>query len=243
VVTLVICQLVPRIAEAFLPPGKTLVMREYPGPFAGWLNLWIWLSLVGVVLVLPGQLLHDRRIRRRSRELGAFVLWRINGLYKSHRPEGGVVPVHKLGLLTSVRSNEVERAQWFAELKVHELTGHRVTAWDQDNADRPGISSWIAHLPEQSGPGESPRERSNQYLAGIRTIEIWMRLGIKELNKFADGESFGVDYPRCPVCRSWVANFENIDGASIGVTFTPCGCSYLIDQTTKTIRTTGGPGA
>lgn len=119
----------------------------------------IWLGLVAVVWMLPSEVFHHRRIRRRSRELDAFVLWRIHGLYELHRPNGGVVPVHELGLLTLVRPDQIKRAQWFAELEVHALTApalhHGSLAYLRSPDPMPPLARSATSTSPDSGPFRS----------------------------------------------------------------------------------------
>jgi hypothetical protein len=89
VFALVIDQMLPRVVNTLLPPGTTFMMWEYPGPFAGWLNLWTWLSLLQAAVLTPREVREQWRIRRRSRQLDAFVMWRVHGLFELHHPRGG----------------------------------------------------------------------------------------------------------------------------------------------------------
>lgn len=217
-----------------LAPSDTILMWRFPGPFAGWMNLWLWLAGLWILFMLPREWSDDRKIRRRSRKVDSFVLWRVNGLFELHRPEGGVVPVYDFRLSHRVLPDEVEEAQWCAAAKVHQLTGRRVDEWEPDKAGRSAHadSSWIAHLGEEATrPREHPREGDGERLARLRTLDIWMKFGTRELEKLAAGETFHADYPPCPVCRGWVAHFESdSDDSEIGVTFDPCGCRYAVEK-------------
>jgi hypothetical protein len=154
VLAFVVYHLGPVTIRAFAPPHSIVVMRDLPGPFSGWPSFWLWLSPLLVLLALPKAFLSDRRIRRRSRILGAFVLWRIGGLYELHGPEGGVVPVGGFGLRTWIRPGQVHVARIVAARRIQGLTGRKVARWEPDKLPRSAhySAAWIARLESETDP-------------------------------------------------------------------------------------------
>lgn len=146
------------IIRAFAPPHSIVVMRDLPGPFRGWPSFWLWLSALLVLLALPKALLNDRRIRRRSRVLGAFVLWRIGCLYELHGPEGEVVPVGGFGLGTWIRPGQLHVARFVAARMIQGLTGRKVARWEPDKLPRSArySAAWIARLESETDPEQEP---------------------------------------------------------------------------------------
>lgn len=74
--TAVLYPLIPWIATTLAPPDATvLVSFDWMGPFTGWADLWMWLTILTFVISLPKTLITVHRRRGRPLPGGAMRSW------------------------------------------------------------------------------------------------------------------------------------------------------------------------